>query len=135
MREGNFLHPVDLLFLIGIAIFVLILAIIILIIFRKRKKVARIIISIMVISYFIFFAIYPSIRTSMHAQRHDELAEYLHNTYPTEKFYIESRDYTTVIQFGDFYVSNKDTPNKGVVYRVKKGGKIIQLDGTWENHP
>jgi hypothetical protein len=124
------LKPVDLFFLIGIAMFVLILAIIILTIFRKRKKVARIIISIMVISYFIFFAIYPSIRSSMHAKRYDELEEYLQNTYPTEAFNIESRDYNNAIQFGDFDVSNKDTPNKVVVYRVKKRGEIIQLDGS-----
>lgn len=66
----------------------------------------------------------------MHAKRYDELEEYLQNTYPTEAFNIESRDYNNAIQFGDFDVSNKDTPNKVVVYRVKKRGEIIQLDGS-----
>ena len=126
------MHPGDLLFLIGIAIIVLIAVVITLIIFRKRRKMARIIVSIIVGSYIVFFAIYPTIRSNIHAQRYDELEEYLQNTYPTEEFYIESRDYDNVIQLGDFYVSNKSTPNRGVVYRVKKGGEIIQLEGSWQ---
>lgn len=129
------MKPVDLFFLIGIAIILLVLVIIIFIIFRKRKKVARIIVSLMVIGYFIFFAIYPSIRAYMHAQRYDELEAYLQNTYPTEEFNIESRDYNTVIQFGDFDVSNKKTPNKGVTYRVKQDGEIILLEGSWQSYP
>jgi len=66
----------------------------------------------------------------MHTQRYDVLEEYLQNTYPTEEFNIESRDYNKVIQFGDFDVTNKNTQNKGVTYRVKKGGEIILLEGT-----
>lgn len=129
------MKPEDLLFLIGIAIIVLIVVITTLLIFRKKRKVARSIVSLMVIGYFIFFAIYPSIRGYMHSQRYNELEEYLKKTYPTEEFNIESRDYANVIQFGDFDVSNKTTPYKGVVYRVKKGGKIIQLEGHWEANP
>ena len=131
----NFLKPADLLFLIGMAIIILIVVTIALIIFRKRKKSARIIVGVIVGGYVIFFAMYPSIRSYMHAQRYDELEEYLQNIYPTEEFNIESRDYNNVIQFGDFEVSNKNTPNKGVTYRVKKGGEIIQLDGSWQKSP
>lgn len=107
-------------------------AIIILIILRNRKKIARIIVSIIVSSYIVFFAIYPTIRSNIHAQLYDELEEYLQNTYPTEEFCIESRNYDDVIQLGDFDVSKKSTPNRGVTYRVKKNGEIIQLDGSWQ---
>ena len=125
------MKPGDLIFLIGIAVIISIAAIIILIILRNRKKIARIIVSIIVSSYIVFFAIYPTIRSNIHAQLYDELEEYLQNTYPTEEFCIESR-YDDVIQLGDFDVSKKSTPNRGVTYRVKKNGEIIQLDGSWQ---
>lgn len=133
--EGEFLKPADLLFLISLAIILFIVVAIILIIFRKRKKASQMIVGVIVGGYVIFFALYPSIRSYMHAQRYDELEEYLQNTYSTEEFNIESRDYDNVIQFGDFDVSNKNTPNRGVTYRVKKGGEIIQLDGSWQKSP
>ena len=126
------MKPGDLIFLIGIAVIISIAAIIILIILRNRKKIARIIVSIIVSSYIVFFAIYPTIRSNIHAQLYDELEEYLQNTYPTEEFCIESRNYDDVIQLGDFDVSKKSTPNRGVTYRVKKNGEIIQLDGSWQ---
>lgn len=126
------MKPGDLIFLIGIAVIISIAAIIILIILRNRKKIARIIVSIIVSSYIVFFAIYPTIRSNIHAQLYDELEEYLQNTYPTEEFCIESRNYDDVIQLGDFDVSKKSTPNRGVTYRVKKDGEIIQLDGSWQ---
>ncbi|WP_445477418.1 hypothetical protein ACULLL_12885 [Lysinibacillus irui] len=126
------MKPGDLIFLICIAVIISIAAIIILIILRNRKKIARIIVSIIVSSYIVFFAIYPTIRSNIHAQLYDELEEYLQNTYPTEEFCIESRNYDDVIQLGDFDVSKKSTPNRGVTYRVKKNGEIIQLDGSWQ---
>lgn len=126
------MKPGDLIFLIGIAVIISIAVIIILIILRNRKKIARIIVNIIVSSYIVFFAIYPTIRSNIHAQLYDELEEYLQNTYPTEEFYIESRNYADVIQLGDFDVSKKSTPNRGVTYRVKKDGEIIQLDGSWQ---
>jgi len=126
------LKPEDLIFLIGIAAIISIAVVIILIIFQKRKKIARIIVSIIVSSYIVFFAIYPTIQSNIHAQLYDELEEYLQNKHPTEEFYIESRNYEDVIQLGDFDVSNKSTPNRGVTYRVKKDGEIIQLEGSWQ---
>lgn len=126
------MKPGDLIFLIGIAVIISIAVIIILIILRNRKKIARIIVNIIVSSYIVFFAIYPTIRSNIHAQLYDELEEYLQNTYPTEEFYIESRNYADVIQLGDFDVSKKSSPNRGVTYRVKKDGEIIQLDGSWQ---
>lgn len=126
------MKPEDLIFLIGISVIISIAVVIIFIIFRKRKKIARIIVSIIVSSYIVFFAIYPTIRSNIHAKLYDELEEYLQNTYPTEEFYIESRNYDDVIQLGDFDVSNKSIPDRGVTYRVKKDGEIIQLDGSWQ---
>ncbi|MFJ7666432.1 hypothetical protein ACIQXI_04950 [Lysinibacillus sp. NPDC097195] len=126
------MKPDDLIFLIGIAVIILIAVVILLIILRKRKKIARIIVSLIVSSYIVFFAIYPTIRSNIHAKLYDELEQYLQNTYPTEEFYIESRNYEDVIQLGDFDVSNKSTPNRGVTYRVKKDGEIIQLEGSWQ---
>jgi len=128
------LKPEDLIFLIGIGVIISIAVVIILIIFRNRKKIARIIVSIIVSSYIVFFTIYPTIRSNIHAQLYDELEEYLQNTYPTEEFYIESRNYEDAIQLGDFDVSNKSTPNRGVTYRVKKDGEIIQLEGSWQKY-
>lgn len=93
---------------------------------------ARIIAFIIIGSYIIFFTIYPTIRSNIHAQRYDELEEYLKNTYPNEEFHIEYRDYKYVIQLGDFDVSNRSTPNRGVTYRVKTGGEIIQMNGSWQ---
>jgi len=127
-----FLKPEDLIFLIGIAVIISIAVVIILVIFRKKRKIAWVIVSIIVSSYIVFSAIYPTIRSNIHAQLYDELEEYLQNTYPTEEFHIESRNYDDVIQLGDFDVSNKSTPNRGVTYRVKKDGEIIQLDGSWQ---
>ncbi|MFJ7183787.1 hypothetical protein [Lysinibacillus xylanilyticus] len=125
------MKPQDSLFLIGIAVIISIAVAILFIVFRKRKKIARIIVSIIVSSYIVFVAIYPTILSNIHAKRYDELEEYLKNTYPNEEFYIESRNYDDVIQLGDFDVSNKSTPNKGVTYRVTKDGEIFQLDSSW----
>lgn len=129
------MKPVDFLFLITVATILFIVVAVTLIILRKRKKASRIFVVIILVGYGIFFALYPSIRSTMHAQRYDQLEQYLQNTYPNEQFTIEFREYKKVIQFGDFDVSNKNTPNKGVTYRVKKGGEIIQLDSSWQKYP
>lgn len=126
-----FLKPEDSLFLIGIAVIISIAVVLLLIIFRKRKKIARIIVSIIVSSYIVFVVIYPTILSNIHAKRYDELEEYLQNTYPNEEFYIHTRNYDKAIQLGDYDVSNKSTPNRGVTYRVTKDGEIFQLDSSW----
>ena len=126
-----FLKPQDSLFLIGIAVIILIAVALLFIVFRKRKKIARIIVSIIVSSYIVFVAIYPTILSNIHAKRYDELEEYLQNTYPNEEFYIDTRDYDEALQLGNYNVSNKSTPKRGVTYHVTKDGEIIQLEGSW----
>ncbi|MED4699469.1 hypothetical protein P9436_10425 [Lysinibacillus capsici] len=126
-----FLKPQDSLFLILIAVIISIPVALLFIVFRKRKKIARIIVSIIVSSYIVFVAIYPTILSNLHAKRYDELEEYLQNTYPNEEFIIYSRNYDDAIQLGDYDVSNKSTPKIGVTYRVTKDGEIFQLDSKW----
>lgn len=87
--------------------------------------------SLIVSSYIVFVAIYPTILSNLHAKRYDELEEYLQNTYPNEEFIIYSRNYDDAIQLGDYDVSNKSTPKIGVTYRVTKDGEIFQLDSKW----
>lgn len=125
------MKPQDSLFLILIAVIILIPVALLFIVFRKRKKIARIIVSIIVSSYIVFVAIYPTILSNLHAKRYDELEEYLQNTYPNEEFIIYSRNYDDAIQLGDYDVSNKSTPKIGVTYRVTKDGEIFQLDSKW----
>ncbi|EFI68895.1 hypothetical protein JIN86_18130 [Lysinibacillus sp. HST-98] len=125
------MKPQDSLFLILIAVIISIPVALLFIVFRKRKKIARIIVSIIVSSYIVFVAIYPTILSNLHAKRYDELEEYLQNTYPNEEFIIYSRNYDDAIQLGDYDVSNKSTPKIGVTYRVTKDGEIFQLDSKW----
>ncbi|MEB2302428.1 hypothetical protein LAV72_22745 [Lysinibacillus xylanilyticus] len=125
------MKPADSLFLIGIAVIISIAVVLLFIIFRKRKKIARIIVSIIVSSYIVFVAIYPTILSNIHAKRYDELEEYLQNTYPNEEFYIHTRNYDDAIQLGAYEVSNKSTPNRGVTYHVTKDGEIFRLDSKW----
>ncbi|MER2107118.1 MAG: hypothetical protein ABS949_09275 [Solibacillus sp.] len=126
------MKPEDLIFVIGVALIVLIVILVTTLIFRKRKKVARIIVSSIVIGYIVFFTFYPTIRSEIHAQRYDQLVEYLQRTYPNEEFEVRSRNYDEVIQLGDFQVNNTSTPNRGVTYRVEKNGDIFQLSGSWQ---
>jgi len=126
-----FLKPQDSLFLILIAVIISIPVALLFIVFRKRKKIARTIVSIIVSSYIVFVAIYPTILSNLHANRYDKLEEYLQNTYPNEEFIIYSRNYDDAIQLGDYDVSNKSTPKIGVTYRVTKDGEIFQLDSKW----
>jgi len=126
-----FLKPQDSLFLILIAVIISIPVALLFIVFRKRKKIARTIVSIIVSSYIVFVAIYPTILSNLHANRYDELEKYLQNTYPNEEFIIYSRNYDDAIQLGDYDVSNKSTPKIGVTYRVTKDGEIFQLDSKW----
>lgn len=126
------MKPEDFIFLIGVAIMALIVALLNTYIFRKRKKIARIISGLMVLGYISFFALYPTIRSDIHAQRYDQLVEHLQQTYPNEEFEVHSRNYDEVIQLGDFDVNNKSTPNKGVTYRVEKNGDILPLGGSWQ---
>ncbi|WP_312128548.1 hypothetical protein [Lysinibacillus capsici] len=125
------MKPQDSLFLILIAVIISIPVALLFIVFRKRKKIARTIVSIIVSSYIVFVAIYPTILSNLHANRYDKLEEYLQNTYPNEEFIIYSRNYDDAIQLGDYDVSNKSTPKIGVTYRVTKDGEIFQLDSKW----
>ncbi len=115
-------------FLIGLA--VLFVIAIVCIIFRKRKKWAIALTSVLVVGYIGYVAYYPYLKVSIHAEKYEQVSEYLATTYPDREFMIIPGQYETGYTVGRFDVNDKETPDAGVTLYVDKNGQVQQT-GSW----
>ena len=117
-------------FLIGVTV----LAVIILswFIFRKRKKWAIALTSVLVIGYAGYYVYYPTLKVNTHAERYEQVIDYLAENYPDKEFTILPQTYEEGFTVGKFEVNDIETPTIGVTFRVDGEGQMAQI-GTWSN--
>ncbi|WP_153732769.1 hypothetical protein [Sporosarcina obsidiansis] len=116
--------------LIGMALAVVIL--LNWLILRKRKKLAITLTGLLVIGYVGSYLYYPTLKTNTHANRYEQVIEYLSETYPNREFQISPKHYENGISVGEFDVNDRNTPTMGVTLRVDKKGQVTQT-ATWSN--
>ena len=121
-------------FLIGVPVVAAIMFI--WLIFRKRKKVAIVFTSMMVIGFVSYYAYYPTLKVNKHAKLYEQVILYLTEKYPDKMFAISPEQYELGYTVGDFNVNDIETPKIGVTLRVDKEGQVVQT-GWWSNsnHP
>ncbi|WP_142828086.1 LPXTG cell wall anchor domain-containing protein [Planococcus soli] len=117
-------------FLIGLA--VLLVVGIVWILFRKRKKWAIVLTCLLVAGYVWYYAYYPYLKVSVHAEKYEQVSEYLAITYPDRKFIVVPEQYEEGYTVGSFDVNDKETPGIGVTLYVDDNGQI-QQPSNWTN--
>jgi len=117
-------------FLIGIPVVVAI--IFIWLIFRKRKKIAIVFSSMLVIVYVGYYTYYPTLKENQHAMRYEQVDSYLTEKYPDGIFTISPKQYEEGHRVGDFYVNDIETPRIGATLHVDKEGLVAQTSW-WSN--
>ncbi|MBE4909863.1 hypothetical protein IMZ08_17650 [Bacillus luteolus] len=118
-------------FLIG-AIVLIVIIIFVWLIFRKRKKWAIALTSVVVIGYVGYYVYYPTLKVNTHEDRYERLVAYLGEYYPDKEFTILPEHYEEGYTVGQFDVNDIKNPTMGVTLRVDKEGKVTQI-GTWSN--
>ncbi|OCA84053.1 hypothetical protein A8F94_15085 [Bacillus sp. FJAT-27225] len=121
-------------FLFGVAVLVGIMFI--WLIFRRRKKWAISLSGLLVIGYVGSYFYYPALKVNTHAERYEQVKDYLGKNYPNEKFTIIPKHYEEGYTVGQFDINTIETPTIGVTLRVDKEGQVKQI-GTWtkQDHP
>ena len=106
--------------------------IVILLIFRKRKKWAIALTSVVVIGYVGYYVYFPTLKVNTHSERYEKLIDYLGENYPDKEFTILPKNYEEGYTVGQFDVNDIENSRMGVTLHVDKGGKVTQI-GTWSN--
>ncbi|WP_301108332.1 hypothetical protein [Sporosarcina sp.] len=117
-------------FMIGIPVFTL--AILLWFIFRRRKNIAVVLTAILLIGYISYILYYPTMKMHTHAERYEQVTDYLTKNYPERKFTILPEYYEQGYSVGQFDVSDTKTPAIGVTLRVDKKGQVTQTS-SWSN--
>ncbi|ANU26258.1 hypothetical protein I858_004330 [Planococcus versutus] len=100
------------------------------IIFRKRRKWAIVLTTLLVVGYIGYVAYYPYLKVSIHAEKYEQVSEYLATTYPDREFMIIPEQYEEGNTVGYFDVNDEETPDMGVSLHVDKNGQVQQT-GSW----
>jgi hypothetical protein len=117
-------------FLTGVTVLVVIMFV--WLIFRKRKKWAIALTSMLVIGYVGYYVYYPNLKVNMHAERYEQVINYLAETYPDKEFNILPKHYQEGDGVGVFAINDIKTLPMGVTLRVDEEGRVTQI-GTWSN--
>lgn len=115
-------------FFIGLA--VLLTIGIVWVLFRNRKKWAMVLTCLLVVGYVGYFAYYPYLQVSIHAEKYDQVSEYLKTNYPNRTFTVIPEQYKAGDTVGVFYINDKETPDIGVILHVDDNDEIEQI-GNW----
>ena len=124
MSPGEYIY----FYLIGITVLAVI--IFIWLIFRKRKKWAIALTSVLVIGYAGYYVYYPTLKVNTHAERYEQVIDYLAENYPDKEYNILPKHYEEGYTVGKFDVNDVETPSMGVTFRVDEEGQVTQT-GTW----
>lgn len=126
------MHPRENIYFILIGVILLVVIILIWLIFRSRKKWAIAFSSMLVIGFVGYYLSFPTIKVNTHAERYEQVNDYLAENYPNKKFTILPKYYEEGYTVGQFDVNKMETPTIGVTLRVDKKGEVTQV-GTWSN--
>ncbi len=96
-----------------IAIIILVVIMIVWLIFRKRKKWAIVLTCTLVIGYIAYYVNYPSLKVNTHAERYEQVIEYLKKYYPNKQFNIVPKHYEEGYRVGEFTVNEVNHTNNG----------------------
>ena len=111
-------------FLIGVPVVAAIM--LIWFIFRKRKRLAIVFTSVLVIGYIGYYAYYPTLNMNKHAKGYGQVVHYLTEKYPGRMFTISPEHYEPGYKVADFNVNDSETPMIGVTLRSDKEGQVTQ---------
>ncbi len=95
--------------------------------FRKQKKWAIGLTSLLVAGYVGYYVYYPYLQVSVHAEKYEQVSEYLETNYPDRRFTIIPEQYEVGDTVGVFNINDKETPDKGVTLHVDDNDKIQQI--------
>lgn len=101
-------------------------------IFRRRKKTAIVLSSVLVIGYVGYYTYYPTLKENTHAKRFEHVNSYLAEKYPNRTFMITPEHYEEGYMVGEFRVNDIETPMIGATLHVDKRGAVTQT-GSWED--
>ena len=125
--------PSESIYFFLIAICMLIIILFVWLIFRKRKKWAVGLTSLLVIGYIAYFLYYPTLKVNSHSERYEQVIAYLAKNYPNKEFHIEPKHYEEGYNVGEFTVNDVKLPTMGVTLRVGDEGEVTQLSAWSKN--
>lgn len=96
------MSPGELIYFLAIGFVVIAASIVLWFIFRKRKKLAIMLASILVIGYIGYLLYYPTLKTNTHTEAYETVGEYLGKSYPDKEFTITPKHYEEGFTVGDF---------------------------------
>lgn len=100
-------------------------------IFRKKRRVAIVLTSILVLGFIGYVLYFPTLKTNKHSEAYGIVSDYLDENYPNRVFTIRQEHYEAGLTVGDFDVNDIETPTIGVTLSVNKD-KVNEI-GTWSN--
>lgn len=124
---------VELIYFFAIAFVVIVASIVLWFIFRKRRKLAITLTSLLVLGYIGGFLFYPTLKMNMHTKGYEIVIEFLEKNYPDKKFTVSPQHYEAGYTVGNFHVNDIETPKIGVTLFVGNENQVTQI-GTWSNH-
>lgn len=127
------MSPRENIYFLLIAIVITAVIICIFFIFRKRRKWTIALTSVLVIGYIGYYIYYPFLKVNTHAERYEQLINYLAKNYPNKQFTIIPKHYEEGYRVGNFTVNDVVSPTMGVTLRVNDKGQVTQ-GGTWESN-
>lgn len=101
-------------------------------VFRKRKKWAVAITALFLLGYIGYYVYYPVLKASQHAEKYDQITEYLLSNYPQREFNVQPENLESGGDIGMFNVNDKETPDMGVTLYVEDNGQASQMSN-WIN--
>ena len=99
---------------------------------RKRKRLAIVFTSVLVIGYIGYYAYYPTLKMNKHAKGYEQVVHYLTEKYPDRMFTISPKHYEPGYKVANFNVNDSKTPMIGVTLRADKEGQVTQTS-YWSN--
>jgi hypothetical protein len=101
-------------------------------IFRKRKSWAIAVTAVLLIGYIGYYVSYPIFKAHEHAEKYEQLTDYLASTYPDRQFTVVSERYEPGVSVGTFDVLESGVQDIGVTLLVHDNGRVYQIS-SWKN--
>lgn len=125
------MSPSELIYFFVIGVAVVIAIAIFWFIFRKKRRVAIALTSILVLGFIGYVLYFPALKTKKHSEAYGIVSDYLDENYPDRVFTIRQEHYEAGLTVGNFDVNDIETPTIGVTLRVI-GDEVTEI-GTWSN--
>ncbi|MHA6260571.1 hypothetical protein ACXYMX_11860 [Sporosarcina sp. CAU 1771] len=125
------MNPSELIYFTGIGVAVVVANAILWFIFKKRKRVAIAVTSILVLAFIGYNLYFPTLKMNKHSEAYETVRHFLDENYPDKEFKIVPEHYEAGYTVGDFDVNDIESPTIGVTLRVEKD-EVTEI-GYWSN--